>query len=266
MKIAILVERYFPHVKTCWAQSLAEGLARRGIEPRVLTLSPEGDDQRRVHGVDVTYIGVDAARLAWTTEVGAEHEPVDPRSPLALGPATDRVAMDQVQEQLERWRPALVQTCDVTGLGLMASKRLAAMGPPICHMVLDHSLYAPCDPAQGCAPGAEPEVGCATTHPRCVAHTALTAKLSELADALVARNATLLAAHLWRGYFARARLIRVIGCCPGLQQGELAAQLGGLYERVISRGRCLPSRGVHRSQAARPMLEDPTLVRMLEMR
>lgn len=178
---------------------LAEGLAYRGHEVRVLSSGPAelsetvGGVQHvrlRYHNLYWPFDGVSrgpAARAAW--HALDSYNPVAAR---ALG------------RQIDAFEPDLVHTNVMAGISASVWRSVAGRGLPLVHTLRDY--YVVCARSELFRDGRVCEGTCAD----CALFTAVPKRLSSLVHAVVGNSRAILDAHLTRGAFARTPIRRVV--------------------------------------------------------
>lgn len=238
MKVAILNEKYHPHVSGGAEKSvkiLVDALAGRGAEPEVVTSSPDPAGRTdRVDGIRVHYLA--ARNFFWPFD-GKERG----RWKMWLYHARDAVNLPMagaVARALDGMGADLVHTNNLSGLGLLAWRAAKARSLPVVHTLRDHFLMCPFS--------ARYRNGriCGRTCPGCVPFALGARRLSRSVDAVVGNSRDILDRHLRAGYFAPAARRAVVYNASRIRAADGAAEPRPDVVTLAFLGRVAPEKGI----------------------
>lgn len=206
MKIALVNTLYPPHQvggAERSVQLLAEGLLAKGHEPVVLTLQeplryPTVDD---VNGVRVYRISL--PNIYWPFDVRIRKRPLPLRLIWHIVDRRNPFAGRWVSRILERERPDVVHTHNLTGFSAEVWNVAARLGLQVIHTTRDYSLICP----RGMYKGG---VNCTTVCSTCTVWATARRRASSSLAAAVGVSRFVLERHERAGFFARVPLKTVI--------------------------------------------------------
>lgn len=238
MKILILHTLYAPHIgggAEIVVRQLAEGLQRRGCEVAVLVTGPDrGLHREEVAGVRVYRAGLH--NLYWHFT----QERPDRLSRLRWHwrDRYNREMRRQLREVIERERPDLVLSNNLTGWSVSAWDEISAAGLPIVQVL--HDLYLLCPKDTMFAKGRSCQGQCTM----CALLRRRHAHASRQVDAVIAVSRFMLDRLLAHGYFAQASPHVVLNASATPPAERPAAQAAGRTLRFGFIGTLSPNKGV----------------------
>ncbi len=213
---------------------LAETLAGSGHEPTVLALGDGRGRRTSVRG------GVEVEEVDIRQLYGIDDAPGQPRPKKLLWHAIDAfnpLMGATLRRVVDRVRPDLVHTHNVTGFSTAIWREVRRAGLPLVHTLHDHHLL--CGPSTMFRRGAPCRGGCLD----CRVHAWPRRRLSSAVDAVVGVGRGVLERHLSDRFFSRAAIRRVI---PNAVVLPLAAPppAGAGALRLGFMGRLHPGKGL----------------------
>ncbi len=238
MKVVVISEKYHPYISGGAEKSLKiliDGIREGGIEPVIITLSPEaGHKVACVDGVKVHYIGL--KNFYWPFD--GKSRPNVLHYLFHLRDAINLPMVRDVIRLVDHEKPALVHTNNLCGLGVLTWRHVKARSIPILHTLRDYHLMCPFSTRY------RNSAICQKTCTRCKPMALTYRRHSAFVDGVVGNSSFVLKCHIEAGYFPNASRKSVIyNASPFRRTGE-PPRLRSEAPTFGFLGRIVPEKGI----------------------